>query len=298
MGDVDALADLEPGDPLGAPGSDDDDAEERDADAKMGDRRAPGRARQSRGAKRHPQDHGALGKIDQRAGHDEQRKPDAKRRQHRAAMLQGKGGRDCHCRNERRGRQALHCAKKIAAFPAEKRPERHGQQQRHKQRAEGGVEERRPDGNLGAGQRFQRQRIKRANENRGAGAGQEQIIEDQRAFARDRCEQATPLEERRAPRIKRQRAANKADENRENENAAPRIGGEGMHRGEHARSHQEGADQRQREGEDREQDGPDLERAALLHDHGGMQQRGAASHGINEAFSTGSQNQYPPQPSS
>ncbi len=215
MRDVDALAELERGDPLGAPGADDDDAKERDADTEMSDRGAPGRTRQTggaaeRGAKRHAQDHGALGEIDQSAGHDEQRKPDAKRRQHRAAVLQGKGGGDRHSGNENRGRQALRGAEQIAAFPAEQRPERHGQQQRHEQRAERGVEERRPDRNLGAGQRLQRQRIKRADEHRGAGAGQEQIVEDQRALARDRREQATLLEERRAPRIKRQRAANES----------------------------------------------------------------------------------------
>ena len=52
-----------------------------------------------------------------------------------------------------------------------------------------------------------------------------------------------------------------------------RIVRKGVDRGEHARSHQEGPDQRQREGKDREQDGPDLERAALFHHHGGMEQR-------------------------
>ena len=48
-----------------------------------------------------------------------------------------------------------------------------------------------------------------------------------------------------------------------------------MHRGEHARAHQEGADEREREGEDREQDRPDLQGLALLHHHRGVQQRGA-----------------------
>ena len=124
-----------------------------------------------------------------------------------------------------------------------------------------------------AGQRFERERIEGADEDGRAGAGQKQIVEDQRAFARDRREQAALLEQRRAPRIKHERAADEGDQDGENENAAPRIGGEDVHRGEHARAHQEGADQRQREGEDGEQDGPDLERAALFHHHGGMQER-------------------------
>ena len=138
------------------------------------------------------------------------------------------------------------------------------------------IEERRPDRNLRAGQRFERERIERADENGGAGGGQKQIVEHQRAFARDRREQTALLQQRRAPgdRAPAPPPMN-SDEDGQDEDAAPRIDREGVHRGEHARAHQERADQRQREGEDRQQDGPDLERAALLHHHGGMQQRRA-----------------------
>ena len=62
-------------------------------------------------------------------------------------------------------------------------------------------------------------------------------------------------------------------ENRQDEDAASRIVRKGVDRGEHPRSHQEGPNQRQREGKDRQQDGPDFERTALFHHHGGMQQR-------------------------
>ena len=57
----------------------------------------------------------------------------------------------------------------------------------------------------------------------------------------------------------------------------PRVGiaGEGVHRGQDARTHQEGAEQRQREGQNRQQDGPDLQRVALFHHERGVQQRGA-----------------------
>src|SRR3546814_6870188 len=41
----------------------------------------------------------------------------------------------------------------------------------------------------------------------------------------------------------------------------------------------EGADERRREGEDGEQDGPHLQRVALLHHDGGMQQSGAEQPG-------------------
>jgi hypothetical protein len=86
-------------------------------------------ARVERRAKRDAQDQGAL--VDQRPSHDEERKPEAKRRQHRAAVLQGEAGGDRHRGNECRGGESLRGAEKIAAFPSEQRSERHGQQQRN-----------------------------------------------------------------------------------------------------------------------------------------------------------------------
>ena len=61
----------------------------------------------------------------------------------------------------------------------------------------------------------------------------------------------------------------------------PRVGidREGVDRGQHARAHQEGAEKREREGQDGEQDRPDLQGIALFHDDGGMQQRGAGKPG-------------------
>ena len=131
------------------------------------------------------------------------------------------------------------------------------------QRPEGRIEERRADRDLLAGQRLERERIERADEHRGAGGGEQEVVEDERAFARDRREQAALLQERRAPREQREAAADEAHEDRQDEHAARRIGGEGVHRGEHARAHQERPDQRERERHDREQDRPYLEGVAL-----------------------------------
>ena len=78
----------------------------------------------------------------------------------------------------------------------------------------------------------------------------------------------------RAPGKERQRAADEETENAEDENAARRIDGEGMNRSQDAGAHEEGADQRQREGQDGEQHGPDFQRIALFDDDGRMQQRG------------------------
>jgi len=77
-----------------------------------------------------------------------------------------------------------------------------------------------------------------------------------------------------------------------------RIGGEGVHRGQDAGAHQEGTEQRQREGDQRQQHGPGLEGAALFRHRQGMDQGGTGDPGMKEAFSVGSQNHQPPQPSS
>ena len=51
---------------------------------------------------------------------------------------------------------------------------------------------------LSSSQGLERERIERADKHGGAGRGKEQIVEDERAFARDRREQAALLEQRRA----------------------------------------------------------------------------------------------------
>src|SRR5262249_9635750 len=148
--------------------------------------------------------------------------------------------------------QTLRDAEQVAALPGEQRTERNGDEERDEQRAEGGVEERRTDGDFLAGERFERQRIEGADEDRRARAHQEQIVEHQRTFARNRREQAALLEQRRAQRKQGEAAADEQHQDRQDEDAAHRIGGKGVHRGEHARAHQEGSDQRKREGEDRQ----------------------------------------------
>ena len=67
------------------------------------------------------------------------------------------------------GEQALRGPEQIAALPGQERAERHRQQQRHHQRAEGEVEVGRADRDLGAGERLEHQRIERAEEHGGAG---------------------------------------------------------------------------------------------------------------------------------
>jgi hypothetical protein len=102
----------------------------------------------------------------------------------------------------------------------------------------------------------------------------------------------------RAPAEQRQRAADHHAQ--EGRMKMPRAGSvaKACTRGQHARADQEGAEQAQRERGDRQQHRPGLEGAALLGHRQRVDQRGAASQGMKEAFSTGSQNHQPPQPSS
>ena len=187
MRQINGAARLHLEDPLAAPCGSADDAKERHTDTEMGKRRAPSGAWQAYGApqrraERNAQNHGALGDIRHSASHDKNGDADSERRQHRSAMFERKRRRNRNRRDHGSRQQTLRRAKQIAALPAEQRSERHHQHQRNEQRAECRIKERRPNRNLIAGQRFQRERIKRADENGGAGRGQEQIVEDQRTL--------------------------------------------------------------------------------------------------------------------
>ncbi len=67
---------------------------------------------------------------------------------------------------------------------------------------------------------------------------QEQIVENQRPFARDRREQPALLQRRRPPRVERQAAADEQSQNGKDEHSARRIAGECVHRSQHPRAHQ------------------------------------------------------------
>ena len=186
----------------------------RQAEAEMRERRAEDRARQAARArsnaagKRLPSQSAALDQVGEGAADAQTRAspmpsgastgpPPAMRTVTAIATQRQREGGD----------QPLRHAEQIAALPGQQRPERHGDQQRQRSAARRSVEERRADRNLVAGQRLERQRIERADEHRRAGRGEEQIVEHQRAFARDRREQPALLQRGRAPGKQRQRAA-------------------------------------------------------------------------------------------
>ena len=103
---------------------------------------------------------------------------------------------------------------KIAAFPGQQLADRHQDKQRDEQRHKGQIEEGRTDRDFFARHGFERERIDRADENRGATGRQKQIVENERALARDRREETALLQPARAQRKERERSA---DEDHENE---------------------------------------------------------------------------------
>src|SRR5215470_7724616 len=125
--------------------------------------------------------------------------------------------------------KALSDAEQVAALPGKQWTKRHGNEERNEQRAEGRIEERRADGNFLARERLEGEWIERADENGRASAHQEEIVEHQRTFARNRREQASLLEQGRAQRKQREAATDEQQQDREDEDAARRVGGKGMH---------------------------------------------------------------------
>ena len=113
-----------------------------------------------------------------------------------------------------------------------------------------------PNRNLAAAKRVEDERVEGAQQNDRSTGGEQQIVEDQRAFARYRREQPAAFKLRGADRIERQRATDHKDQQAENKDAALGIAGEGVDRGQDARAHQEGAEQGHGEGQDGEQDRP------------------------------------------
>ena len=144
-----------------------------------------------------------------------------------------------------------------------------------KMRREGEREIGRADRDLGAGDGIERQRIERADEHRGAGRDEEDIVEQQRGVLAHRLERGPAFQLGRAPGEQRQRPADGEHQHAQDIDAAFGIVGEGMHRGEHARAHQEGADQAKRKAADGQQQRPGAKGAGAFGRQRRMQQRGA-----------------------
>ena len=126
-------------------------------------------ARRSAAAERHAKDHGALGDIDERTGHDEHRKPDAERRQHRAACWSANAAAIATAASSAAASSRCAAPRRSPRFHASSGPNgivsKSGTNSGPKVALKNGGADR----DLLAGQGFERERIERADENRGAG---------------------------------------------------------------------------------------------------------------------------------
>ena len=219
------------------------------------------------------------------------------------------GGRGCPASTQPRDTTTTATAKaasrpstpgEIAALPGQHRADRH--RTRNSGTISGtkvGVEVGRADRDLGAADRVQDQRVERA-EQHGRSRGREQeVVEQQAALARDRRRTRRRPARRRAPGEERQRAADRDHEQRQDEDRrasdrsrrrAPRSArpsGPGRCRAATARRRGSPAGWSSSSGASRFSTTIAECSSAV-----------AASQGMKEAFSTGSQNHQPPQPSS
>src|SRR3984893_18583105 len=170
--------------------------------------------------------------------------------------------------------KSLRDPREIAAFPRQQLAKRHQDKQRDEQRDKCQIEEGRANRDFFSRNGFERQRIKRASENRGATSRQKQIVENERARARGWREETALFQPARAQGKKRKRSTDKDHQNKENEDPSRWVARESMDGSQYAGAHQEGSDKRQGEGEDRKEDRPDFEGFPLFHHRRAMQQRG------------------------
>ena len=144
-------------------------AEQRHADADMGERPAVERQRQperalQRDAGRETRPLRAHDDFDQRAENDEDRETRRQRSEDRPAA-EPRRAEDCGRRaGDQSQGQPLRDGQQIAALPGEREPEWGDEAGGQQQRAAGQVEEGRADGDLLAGQLLERQRVEGAEQ--------------------------------------------------------------------------------------------------------------------------------------
>ena len=224
----------------------------------MGEHRAPKRARQAAQAaqtasERYARKTGRGRSISAKAPAITQAARPAQRCQRPASVV--KAADDAviasKARRRRRNRAAAAAPRRSPRFQASSGPNGHGHQQRHHQRPEGEVEKGRADGNLVAGQSLRAPADRACRRGRVAQAVVRKRLLNTSAPSRLIGANRPPcLQHRRAQREQGQRAADEDAQDARMKTPRVGIGREGMHRGQHARAHEEGAEQRQREGED------------------------------------------------
>ncbi len=164
-------------------------------------------------------------------------------------------------------------------LPREQGPHRHEEKEGDGERKDGEVEEGGPHAQLEVKEKFGEQRIDGAEEDHRGDGAEEDVVEHERRLARDGGEEPHRGEARSAPEEEQRGGADDEPEQGEDEHAARRVIGEGMHRVEDAGADEERPAEAQRKRPDGEQDGPHLERLALLDHDRRMDERGPGEPG-------------------
>src|SRR5215470_11756733 len=155
----------------------------------MGERGAPRRTRKARRTSPHrrqwlTKETDAFDDVSPCTNHHKNRKANAKWRQNRPLTRKSECCRNGDNAGAKSHGQPLSDTKDVASLPGHRRSERHCKHEGYKERRKGEIEERCANGNLLAGKRFERQRIKRTNEHSETSGRKEQIVEDECAFTR------------------------------------------------------------------------------------------------------------------
>ena len=194
----------------------------------------------------------ALTQIDCGSRHDPQRQQQTESHQ----WLPG-----AHCKRQQQRRceadaeRPAHALQQLGQgrlFPPGQRRDAHQEQCRRHQRHEHRLEVRRADRQLAKAERIEKQRIQRAEHDGTGSSHQQHVVGQQQGFARNHVEGAAAAHGRRAPGEQQQRSADDQRKEHQNENAAFGVCGKGMHRCQHAGTHEECAQQRHRKRADRQ----------------------------------------------
>ncbi len=197
-----------------------------------------------------------------------------------AFMQQRQGGHQAGADTDQEGdAQLAQQLTSILMFPARQRCHAHQQDHEGRKNNQHGGEPRKAHRDFAPAEGVIDQRGQGAQQDEGSDHHQQQIIAQQQRLPGDHVEASAAADVRCPPGIQRQRPANDDAQEHQDEQAARRVGGEGMHRGQHPGAHQEGAQQAQGEGQQCVQHRPALEGPALLGHSQGMDQGRAGQPG-------------------
>ena len=217
----------------------------------------------------------AVGGIHDDGGGGGHRGEDGKRGARLPGVGEGEGEQGGGEGQREYGGKARREAAGTVVFPAQERADAEEDEACERERHDEAVVVGCADGDFAEVEAVGGERVEGAGEDDEAGAGHQPVVGEDAGFAREqgvggaagKCGGALDEED--------EGGQGDGDEQGEDVDAARRVGGEGVHRGEDAGADEEGADEAEAEGEDGEQCRPGEEGAAFFADDEAVQQRGA-----------------------